>query len=910
MTTHTGLRHLCSACRATNPPAAQHCLRCGAPLGLVTDDRLKGADLTRQIEDWSVFGVSTGFVGRHNELAQLVDSLRRAERERNGGLILLRGPVGSGKSRLIARLHEEIEELGIDALVLTATVHSDDASPWAPIAELLRQRFYIAADASPEGWRTQLNDGARALLGAERGAEVAGLLAALVGVRSESRADAPLDAALAALVDLMRADASRDPLVLVLDDADMGSSEARRLAAALLPAVRSAPILIVCACDTAATHETFGLRADDDAVSTLDLLPLDDETIRTHVRGLLRRCVELPDLLVDTIAEHAFGSPLAAEEIVRICIAEGVIDVAESAWVAFADRIGEVSLPETFDDLVRARLACLDPEQHELLQAAAIVGGVFWPGILLAVKRGQRSGDPSLEAYLAEAEERSALQQRLEALTALDLVQRSPAADLPGEPAWQFKHAVERRLLAERAAEEVAARVHETAADWMLLANEDPTEAQLAFIAEHFEFGGRPDRAAPYFALLAERFRTRWATERARDLYLRALWVVEPADTQLRLRLLHDLSSVLHVLGEFEQSVPILDEMAALAWRTGQQAKVGVAFNKLGRAWRSLGRYDDGARFLNHALGLFESVKDAAGIAMTLDDLGRIDWLRGDYDRANERYQRALSLRRDRGDQRAVATSLHHLGTLLVHRGEFRRALDNFREALDLLRKVSDLRGISETLNAIGVILLERGEVESALKLWHEALASAEQSGDRVLRATVLNNIGELELVAGRLEGSREALTRSIELATAAGDRRILADATRNLAALEGRRGNRVLAVTLGEEALQIARELGSRLLEGTALRTLAELQSQTVFSADGSGFSESDQFWIDAIAIFEELGNAAELARTWYGFGTTRIERGELMQGRKLVEMARDTFERLEMRRVLSEARTLIGSL
>jgi tetratricopeptide (TPR) repeat protein len=902
---------VCTSCRAANPSGTAYCLRCGTPLGLAAS-RVGEPDLSRPIADWSVFGVQPAFVGREAELGALLGALQRARTDRCGTLALLRGPVGSGRSRLLARVHDGLEERGEDSLVLQAVVRPDDVSPWAPVAELLRQRFYLPRDADAGTWRDHLQQGARALLGPERGPDVAGLLIRMLGHAEEAGDDVPLDSALDALADLLRADAAREPMVVALDDADQGPAETRRLAGLLFPRLRSSPLVLVAVCGADTPRADFGVRDDDDGVVEIVLQPLDDDDVRTHVRGLLRRCGDVPGELLERIVEHAFGSPLAAEEIVRILIAEGVIDVSGDEWMVQVARLPEVPLPQAFDDVIRARLACLSPDQHDLLVRAALIGEVFWPGALLAALRGDTADAQALAACRAELDERSDIQARLEALAALDMVRRLPARDRPGEPAWRFKHTVERRLLAESAPGELGAHVHQAAADWLLLAFEEPPEQILAAIAEHYEFGGRPDRAGPFFAALADRFSARWAHERARDLYLRALWVVDPADTALRLRLLHDLGSTLHVLGALEESLPILAEMAELAWRRGNLAKSGVAFNKLGRTARSLGRYDEAVAHLDHALRLFETVDDRVGVAMTLDDLGRVDWLRGDYDAAHARYVRALELRRESGQRRAVATSLHHLGTLLVHRGEFREALTNFREALELLREVGDLRGISETLNAIGVILLERGEAESALKLWREALDSAEKAGDRVQQATVLDNLGELALGAGRLDEAAEALQRAIEIASAAGERRILADATRNLAALEGRRGSRSLALTLADEALQLARDLGSRSLEGPALRTLAELHGATVWADDPASNAPdpAGDLWKGAIAVFEEIGNTAELARTWLGYGTALVERGDVLQGRRYLEMARDVFERLEMRRVLGETRELIAQI
>ena len=85
-------------------------------------------------------------VGRAEELAALVDAHARAEPD--GGLAVIEGEAGIGKTRLAEELMASARSRG--AVVLAARCHDDEAGlPYGPVVELLREAV-TGADAA--GW--------------------------------------------------------------------------------------------------------------------------------------------------------------------------------------------------------------------------------------------------------------------------------------------------------------------------------------------------------------------------------------------------------------------------------------------------------------------------------------------------------------------------------------------------------------------------------------------------------------------------------------------------------------------------------------------------------------------------------------------------------------------------------------
>lgn len=914
MTTETSavvpLAHVCSSCGNVNEPDTDYCLNCGAPLGHVP-----GLAAEDNEHAWRVFGVDTPLVGRDAEIATLTDLANEVTTSGRGALAILSGPEGLGKSRMIDALASSLEDAFSDALLLRSAPLADDARPYQMFAELVRQRLYIDEMADTEEWRSRLVEGATAFAGPDRGPQIAHRVGALFGVTwpdspwvGELDGDDVAAASRRALAELLRADAARNPLILAFDDLHRAGRETRELVVELHRALRDAPVLVIAIVDEPDVVPTN----EDDLVSTLPLAPLRDEDVAGLVRRMLTRVDDLPERLVVRIAEHALGNPLAIEALTRIFISEGVIDTRGNTWAVASDRIDAIDLPFEFEDVVTARLDRLEAAERELLENAALVGTRFQLGALLVLDRGGIIPDGvELDALWDDEDRINRIEQQLRALARRDLVYPAQDTDLEHETTWVFKHRVERRLLARSIDTGAAAKKHLLLAQWLLIRSRNHPERWLAVIGDHFEQAGRPTRAARCFLRVGELSRRRYANARAVEFLERARTLLPTGDVDLRVQVLHELGSVYDLLGDYERSIPIFEELGRLSWLVGSRGRGGIAFNKLGRALRSLGEYDRALTYFERALELFEEIDDRIGVAATLDDIGRVDWIRGDYDRARERYERALELRREIGDERSMALSLSHMGTLLVQRGQFKQALSTFREALELRRRSGDLQGIAESLNTIGVIFMERGDLDSSARLWAEALEVAREAGDRSMEGILLNNMGEVETSRGNLDEAETCLVAAIRLASDRGDRRIVFDATRNLGVLESRKGRHGLAVDHVEQALEMARTLGSSAMEGVALRTLGQLRGQTMFDTSGSDdVDDAETAFRAAMDIFEASRNEAELGRTWHAYGTWLIEQGMLVRGKQYLEKARDVFERLEMRRVLAETRDTLRAI
>ena len=115
-------------------------------------------------------------------------------------------------------------------------------------------------------------------------------------------------------------------------------------------------------------------------------------------------------------------------------------------------------------------------------------------------------------------------------------------------------------------------------------------------------------------------------------------------------------------------------------------------------------------------------------------------------------------------------------------------------------------------------------------------------------------------------------------------------------------------AVQLTTEALELAEQLGARALIGIARRCLGELYASTLF--DEENLTRADAHFRQSIQILTEVGNESELGRALSSYGNYLLEQGQMVQGRKHLEMAKEIFSRLEMKRVLEKTEQTIEQL
>jgi DNA-binding SARP family transcriptional activator len=307
------------------------------------------------------------FVGRADELARLRALLARAEAG-EGGVMLVAGEAGAGKTRLARELAREASARGV--LVLYGVSDAAVSTPYQPLLEWLEAALRVC---NLDALRECLGDGAAPL-----GKLVPGL--ADPPSTAPKEVDAHRGDLRAAATALLARMSRLQPLLLVADDLHWADGETLHLLRHLARAAPEGRVLLVGLLrdrgeeQRADLAEALAELARLDAVERLPLGNLGEEDVAAFVRASTD--AEASAELSSAMGELTGGMPLLVCELWRELRDSGAVEVTEGE-ARLAGPLTGLRGAARFRDLVRQRLLRLAPETVQLLELAAAAGPRF-----------------------------------------------------------------------------------------------------------------------------------------------------------------------------------------------------------------------------------------------------------------------------------------------------------------------------------------------------------------------------------------------------------------------------------------------------------------------------------------------------------------------------------------------------
>jgi class 3 adenylate cyclase/tetratricopeptide (TPR) repeat protein len=323
--------------------------------------------------------IEAPFVGRDEELRLLKDQLHAAGREQRARMVSIVGQAGIGKSRLVWEFLKYI-----DGLVQTiywhhgrAPSYSDGIAMWS-LAEMVRGRCGISETEEPEVARAAVAETLGTYLEPEQRAWVEPQLLALLGL-----ADAPGERSEmhAALRHFFERIAGHGIAVLVFEDLHWADAATIDFVEEFIEWSRDFPILLVALSrpDLLESRPEWGTLQR--GVVQLHLPPLSDPDMHTLV-GSLVPAMDQPAR--QRIVEPAGGIPLFAVEMVRTLINDGTLVPNDEGAFDLTGSVDELSVPDSINAVIGARLDRLSKEDRHLVQDASVLGQTFTADALAA----------------------------------------------------------------------------------------------------------------------------------------------------------------------------------------------------------------------------------------------------------------------------------------------------------------------------------------------------------------------------------------------------------------------------------------------------------------------------------------------------------------------------------------------
>ncbi len=449
---------------------------------LVEDDGeykvVRGEQLARREGPPKLLGFSTSTVGREREIAILDSTLEECLEGPASKVVLVTAPAGRGKSRLrwewTERVRPQMEATGSPQIVVALADPNGAGVALGLLGQLVRRAAGINDSDSQGIRREKLRVRVAQTVPAADSPRVAAFLGELTGTHFAAESLAQLQAARAdrmlmadqirrAWDDWLRAETAKHALLFVIEDIHWADAPSLAVLDSALSVLNDSPLMIV-GFARPEVHETFQSLFEARSVLELRLGELRKKDAESLIRAVLP---DIEDTLLKRIVERAGGNPFVLEELIR------------------AASVGETTaLPQAVLAVADARLQVLPPESRRLLRLASVLGGELWPG--------------ALALLLGEQDPRQLLGW-LSALESAEMITRRADSRYAGEIQYGFRHALLRDAAYAMLTEEDRATAHYVAGEWLAqMGDPDPLR-----VAEHFERGLRPDRAAGFFAQAA-----------------------------------------------------------------------------------------------------------------------------------------------------------------------------------------------------------------------------------------------------------------------------------------------------------------------------------------------------------------------------------------------------------------------
>lgn len=426
----------------------------------------------------TLLGKPTPCVGRDRELTNLEVILAECVEDSVAQAVLMTAPAGAGKSRLAYELLRKVRQARPDVQIWLSRGDSLRAgSAFAMLSQALRVACGIREGEAIDVRRDKLRARVASRVGAADQARVTEFLGELCAIPYPEANGARLQAARrdpqlmsdqmrVAWEDFLRAECAVNPVLIVLEDLHWGDLPTVRFIDGALRRLGNLPWMVLA-------------LARPEVSDVFPKVWAERGALEIRLKGLTVRASQ-------RLARQVLGADANAETIdLIVTLADGNAFYLEELIRATAEQ-RRGALPQTVVSMVQSRLGALDVESRRVLRAASIFGDVLWPGGVSALLGGGLR-TPAVHARLAELAEREVLVRRQE-------------SRFPGEEELMFRHALLREGAYAMVTEEDRSLGHRLAGEWL----ESRGEQEPMVLAEHFERGNDPARAAGYYARAAE----------------------------------------------------------------------------------------------------------------------------------------------------------------------------------------------------------------------------------------------------------------------------------------------------------------------------------------------------------------------------------------------------------------------
>ncbi len=515
-------------------------------------------------------GVYSAMVGRDKELDKIQFHILKVMNF-EGSILSVIGEAGIGKSRLMAEIKQRVDIKKINLLEGRAISIGKNLS-YYPLIDILKNWARIQEQDGPSESLQKLEH-AILSVNPEGQADVLIFIATLMGLKLPSKyqdrlkgieGEALEKLILVNLRKLIVKTSEQKPLVFILEDLHWADSSSIELLKALYRIAEDHPVLFLNVLrpdyEEIGEHLLKSLRSRYSHIyEEIHLESLKEGDSELLLSNLLR-IKGLPVQLVKRIISIVGGNPFFIEEIVRSMIDQGVVELKDGRF-RITEKIDQVEIPQTVNDVLLSRIDRLDDETRSLLKVASVIGRNFFYKIL---------------ADVAETEEN--INEKLDYLKNIQLIlERKRIQELE----YLFKHALAQEATYNSILAKQRKNLHLKIANSIQTVFATRLTEFYGMLAYHYSRGEDFKKAEEYLIKSGEEAMKASASAEALNYYKEAL------DIYLRLhrddtepgkiaQLEKNIALAYYNKGKYQEAIEYYDKVQSFYWTRFPSSKVGI----------------------------------------------------------------------------------------------------------------------------------------------------------------------------------------------------------------------------------------------------------------------------------------------------------------------------------------------
>jgi len=664
-------------------------------------------------------------VGRQAERATIREAITKLDMG-DGGAILIEGPTGFGKSRLMEEAVKRAEEHGIQVSRSNCNTSGIQFSGFESIAHSLVGK----------------NEPMSPALGAVFRHEDNGVIEQYA-IHSEFR-------------DLLQNGGARVVIIDNIHRTDRGTIDLLIYLLRNTLSLAPHPILYLIGRQAPSGVDRFAEWIDKPTnhLKYLSLKPISTTSVEELLAQIIPESNEAKRLAT-RLHREGEGNPYFIAEMIRGLVEEGIIALQEDNSYRLTLSPEEVTrtklpLPSNIREALRERVEPLSEDARRIAS-------------MLALCRQETSIEMLLEA-LGETEED--LLDILEELLDAGVVRQRVVG---AEELYELAKPRLKDILTDDIPARDRTRMHRKIGGAMEYLFRHRLSIVYASLGYHFELGNVPAKAYPYLIRAAEKLCDRSFMPEALELIesaqelekeAREYMVLDEADRRLT-ELLLLRGRVLDHMGEYDKCNSCFEKADAIARVVADPSLQSRTAEALGNYYRRFGRLQEASTHLSEALLLADQVGDPKLRVAPLYGLGSQYWAMGNLEEARHHYLNSLTVAGSIDDDRHLGLGYAGLGLVAICKGKSTEARKYLEQSAQICEKV----GMLGNLSTVRVNLVElshfTGNLRKGLQLSEKTIQNAREVQHPLgialglrYRAMILTDIGRFH---DALENAKEA---------------------------------------------------------------------------------------------------------------------------------------------------------